>query len=209
MKKIFITFSIIFSCFICFTNANPQAQPDNENLSTLQQGISEKILRFHVVANSDSEEDQTLKLKVKEAVVAYISPMLERSTCVEESQMILEGKQQEILALAEQIIAENGYNYPVSVGFENTYFPTKTYGTYTFPPGNYDAFMIRIGTSEGKNWWCVLYPPLCFVDVSHGVVNETGTKQLEQILTTQEFEAVSGKKVKIRFRYLKFLNRFI
>lgn len=214
MKKLFLAISIVVACLFCselgfgrsvLHSGEPAKQ---QSLEDVQQSISEKILRFHVVANSDTDEDQALKLKVKESVVDYITPMLERSTCVEESRMIIEGKQQEIQQLAEKIIAQEGYTYPVTVGWEQTYFPTKAYGAFTFPPGTYEAFMIRIGTSKGKNWWCVLYPPLCFVDVSHGIVNKSGSEQLQQVLTTQEYEAITGKEVKVRFRYLRFLNRF-
>lgn len=202
--------AIIISSCVMFQKYNRQNQEDSAaELTVLQQGISEKILRFHVVANSDSSKDQELKLKVKEAVVAYVKPLLAESASVEESRQILEEQEEAILEIAADVIAEEGYAYPVSAGWENTYFPTKTYGAYTFPPGTYDAFMIRIGSSQGKNWWCVLYPPLCFVDVSHGVVDESGSKQLEQILTTQELEAVSGKHVKYRFRYLTFLNQWL
>lgn len=200
--SVFLT-SIVVAALYCYIKARSGYGSDMEQL---QQGISEKIMRFHVVANSDSDEDQALKLKVKEAVVSYISPILKESADINESKEILAARQQEIIAIANEIIQANGYDYTVTAGFEYTYFPTKSYGSFTFPPGNYEAFMIRIGKSEGKNWWCVLYPPLCFIDVSHGVVNEECSGQLEGILTTEEFSAVSGEDIKFQFKYLTFLN---
>lgn len=174
---------------------------------TIQKGISEKIIRFHVIANSDSEEDQQLKLKVKEAVVNYTTPLLADSHSLCESEAILQQESQTIKTIADSVIAENGYSYPVTVSLTDTYFPTKSYGNYTFPPGIYRAFEIRIGKAAGKNWWCVMYPPLCFIDLSHGVVDERGEHQMKEILTTDEFNAISrDQQVVYRFKYLKFLN---
>lgn len=203
--------SMMVAALYCYIKAEPGTTIfgytiKGSDMEQIQQGISEKIMRFHVVANSNSDRDQELKLKVKEAVVSYISPILKESADINQSKEILAEKQDEILAIADKVIRDNGYDYPVTVGFEHTYFPTKSYGSYTFPPGEYEAFMIRIGKSEGKNWWCVLYPPLCFIDISHGVVDQECGGQLENILTTEEFSAVSGENIGFRFKYLTFLN---
>ena len=203
--------SVMIAALYCYIKAEPGTRVfgytiKSSDMEEIQQGISEKIMRFHVVANSDSDQDQELKLKVKEAVVSYISPELEESEDINRSKEILAGKQEEILAVAEQVIRDNGFDYTVTAGFERTYFPTKSYGSYTFPPGEYEAFMIRIGNSRGKNWWCVLYPPLCFIDISHGVVDRECGTRLEEILTTEEFSAVSGENIGFRFKYLTFLN---
>lgn len=182
----------------------------SKSISQVQQGISKKIVRFHVIANSDSEEDQALKLKVKDAVVSYISPLLKKSESIEQSQEILTEYSPQIEAIASQIIEDSGYHYSVSTTLCDTYFPTKSYGNYSFPPGEYRAYEIKIGEAKGKNWWCVLYPPLCFVDVSHGVVDEDGEKMLSDTLSTKEYNAVcQDSTVTYRFKYLKFLNHFI
>ena len=203
--------SVIVAAAYCYIKAEPGTELfgytiKSSDMEQIQQGLSEKIMRFHVVANSDSARDQELKLKVKEAVVSYISPVLKESEDINRSKEILAEKQEEILAVAQQVIRDNGFDYPVTVGFEHTYFPTKSYGSYTFPPGEYEALMIHIGKSQGKNWWCVLYPPLCFIDISHGVVDRECGTQLEEILTTEEFSAVSGENIGFRFKYLTFLN---
>ena len=182
----------------------------DEPAGALQSGIAEKIIRFHVIANSDSAADQALKLKVKEAVVNYTKPLLSDSASKEESEQRLLKESDHIRDLARRIILENGYDYPVSVELTDTVFPTKCYGSYTFPPGTYRAFEIKIGNADGKNWWCVLFPPLCFIDIAHGVVDENAGHLLEETLTTEEFNAVSGSsKVVYRFKYLRFLNRFV
>ena len=202
-SMIFLVIAIIAGLLYCLLTAAPE--PD---MATLQSGIADKIVRFHVIANSDSEEDQALKLKVKEAVVAYTKPLLADSADISESRQLLLDNQEDIRTLAQQVITENGYDYPVHVELTNTYFPTKSYGSYTFPPGLYEAFEVKIGNAAGRNWWCVLYPPLCFIDISHGVVDEQSEDLLKETLTTEEFNAVSeNAQVVYRFKYLKFLNK--
>ena len=97
-------------------------------------------------------------------------------------------------------------NYDVAVYFENSYFPMKSYGDVTFPPGEYEAFRIDIGAHDGKNWWCVLYPPLCFVDTSYGVLPDTSKDTLKNILTEDEYNAITNTRVEYRCKYLTFLN---
>ena len=179
-----------------------------KNIEEIRSGISNKIIRFHVIANSDSKKDQELKLKVKEAVVNYTKDILADSKSIDESRIILKKETDNILNICNQVISENGYNYNVSAELSDAYFPTKTYGQYTFPPGTYEAYQIKIGEAKGQNWWCVLYPPLCFVDISHGIVEGDSKKQLEETLTTEEFNAISGEcNVKFRFKYLTFFNK--
>lgn len=131
------------------------------NLEAVTEGISESIIRFHVRANSDSQEDQEVKLKVKEAVVDYIRPVLSESDSLSESRSILEAESDNVRNVAIKTLRDNGFMEDVSVYFEQSYFPVKSYGDVTFPAGYYEAFRVDIGDAEGKNWWCVLYPPLC------------------------------------------------
>ncbi len=199
----------IVSIIIGLAYAYITSKPNND-ISTIQQGISHKIIRFHVIANSDSDADQALKLKVKEAVVNYTSELLCNSKSINETEDLLSAHTTDIISIANSVITENGYDYPVTAEITDTYFPTKSYGSYTFPPGTYRAFQIKIGEAKGKNWWCVLYPPLCFIDISHGTVNTESEELLKETLTTDEFQAVSGEyTVKYRFKYLTFLNYFI
>ena len=127
----------------------------------IAQGIATEIIRFHVRANSDSEADQQLKLQVKDRVVTYMEPLLRESQDIEQSRQILEEQTENIRTLALDTLREAGSDYDVAVYFENSYFPMKSYGDVTFPPGEYEAFRIDIGAHDGKNWWCVVFPTLC------------------------------------------------
>ena len=199
----------IVSIIIGLAYAYITSKPNND-ISTIQQGISHKIIRFHVIANSDSDADQALKLKVKEAVVNYTAELLCNSKSISETEDLLSSHTNDIISIANNVISENDYDYPVTAEITDTYFPTKSYGSYTFPPGTYRAFQIKIGDAKGKYLRCVLYPPLCFIDISHGTVNPESEELLKETLTTDEFQAVSDEyTVKYRFKYLTFLNYFI
>lgn len=172
----------------------------------VQEGIAGKIFRLHVVANSDKEEDQELKLDVKKTVVDYLSRRLGSGADLEETREYVLENLPEIEQAALKTIEEQGKDYPVSAVVEKTYFPDKTYGDCTFPAGEYEALNIRIGKGEGKNWWCVLYPSLCFIDDTWGIVSREKKEELREILTEEEFRAVledpeEKKKVRIGFKW--------
>lgn len=168
-----------------------------------QQEIAEEILRLHVIANSDSEEDQALKMKVKEQIVTYVSQLTQNSQGLGAVQQVLSLYLEEIKAVAESVVQKEGYDYPVTVELADSYFPIKTYGEAVFPEGIYHALKVKIGTAEGKNWWCVLYPNLCFVDSAYGVLKEEQKEELQSVLTEEEYESifqVPREKIKIRFQ---------
>ena len=173
-----------------------------EHSSELQQQIADEIIRFHVIANSDSDEDQSLKLLVKDTLVRQISPLIKDADTVEESRMILMKQLEDIKVLAEDVIREQGYEYSVSVSLGEAYFPLKVYGDYTFPPGDYEALRVRIGDARGRNWWCVMFPPLCFVDETYSIVEEESGEKLKTLLSEEEYDTLIHKKtpVKIRFK---------
>lgn len=198
----------ILAATIMLVIAGGRLYSDSEERQ-LQKGIASNIIRFHVRAESDSKEDQWLKLQVKEAVLAYISPVLSKSQSVDESRQLLYNESENIRNVATATLRSLGDESDVNVYFENCYFPMKTYGDMTFPPGEYEAFRVDIGEAQGKNWWCVLYPPLCFVDAVYGEVPEESKEELKGVLTEEEYSMVSGENVKFRFKYLKIFNRFI
>lgn len=198
----------ILAATIMLVIAGGRLYSDSEERQ-LQKGIASNIIRFHVRAESDSKEDQWLKLQVKEAVLAYISPVLSQSQSVDESRQLLYNESENIRNVAAATLRSLGDESDVNVYFENCYFPMKTYGDMTFPPGEYEAFRVDIGDARGKNWWCVLYPPLCFVDAVYGEVPEESKEELKGVLTEEEYSMVSGENVKFRFKYLKIFNRFI
>ena len=175
----------------------------------LQEDLARQIIRFHVRANSDSERDQQLKLKVKDRVVEYMSPLLENSESIEESKEILSQSVDTIKEIAVQALNEEGADNSVNVYFEESYFPMKSYADVTFPPGVYEAFRIDIGASLGKNWRCVLYPPLCFVDSSCGVLPDESKQKLKNILTEDEYNAITDTQYVYRFKILTFLNDWL
>ena len=148
------------------------------------------ILRFHVRANSDSDEDQALKIAVKEDVVTMLKPLLSDCENVTESKNVIVANLQNIYTTAVNTIVEQGYDYTVKVYVTEEEFPAKTYGDLTFPEGDYQALRIDIGAAKGQNWWCVMYPPLCFIDESTAVVSEEGKEELKEALTAEEYAAL-------------------
>ena len=153
----------------------------------MQQGIAKEIFRLHVVANSDTDEDQNLKLHVKTRIVDYLEDVLGEDRYLEATKEGVLTHLNEIEYTSRQTIEEEVYYYPVTAAVEKTYFPDKTYGDCTFPAGEYEALNVKIGEAEGHNWWCVLYPSLCFIDESHGVVSEEKKEDLKEVLTEEEF----------------------
>lgn len=126
-----------------------------------QDELADKVVRLHVLANSDSEEDQALKLKVRDVVLERATAILEQSADRREAESRLRGELLELERIAAEEIAAEGYNYPVTVELENTDFPTKKYDGFTLPAGEYLALRVIIGEGQGQNWWCVVFPPLC------------------------------------------------
>jgi stage II sporulation protein R len=166
----------------------------------MQEHLAQEVLRFHVLANSDSTEDQELKMQVKAEVIAYLEEALPEGLDVDETKDWMRRNRDEIEAVASKVIEEEGYDYPVNVAVTTCYFPDKTYGDVTFPAGNYEAVRVEIGAAKGQNWWCVLYPNLCFLDATNAVVPEEGKNQLKSVLTEDEYEQVTtGSTFKIKW----------
>lgn len=171
--------------------------------------VPEKIIRLHVVANSDSPEDQQLKLQVRDEVISRMSGKFENARDISEVKGIIQESLAEIETIARKTIKENGKLYDVKAVFARTDFPTKVYGNLTLPAGTYQALNIVIGEGQGKNWWCVMFPPLCFIDVAHGVAPEKTMKQLKKSLTDEEYRLLLSSRteeelpVKMRFKILE------
>ena len=127
---------------------------------------TDTLIRIHVLGNSNSETDQALKLKVKDAVVAYLAPQLEHSQSLDESREIIQKNMSQIVNIANTTLAQQGSTDTVTLQYGYFDFPIKYYGGFSLPAGNYEALRILIGEAAGRNWWCVLFPPLCFTDSS-------------------------------------------
>lgn len=130
----------------------------------VQHEFASQLIRFHVIANSDCLEDQTLKLHVRDVIVNEMKERFRHASSRQEAEKIVLDSMDEIKTLAREQIKREGKDYRVAVMMGDFDFPTKTYGTLTLPAGNYHAVRVVIGEGKGKNWWCVLFPPLCFVD---------------------------------------------
>ncbi|AYF54154.1 stage II sporulation protein R [Clostridium botulinum C] len=159
-----------------------------------QKSIANKLIRFHVIANSDSTEDQALKLKVRDEILEYISPKLKNSKSIEESRQIIKENSEVINAIAKKTIQKNGYTYTVKTELSHENFPVKTYGDITLPQGDYEAYRVIIGNGKGHNWWCVMFPPLCFTDITKGEVELQKTDEMmKKTLTKEEYKLVNNK----------------
>ena len=173
----------------------------------LQREIAEKIVRFHVRANSDSEEDQQLKLEVRDAVGALLGERMKTASDRAECEAVIRASMDEVVETAEHVIEEEGCSYDVTAQLAAVDFPVKTYGDYTFPAGTYEALELVIGEGEGHNWWCVMYPNMCFSDSVYEVVDTDAEESLRKVLTEEEYrEVFTEGNYQVRFRYLSFLN---
>lgn len=176
--------------------------------------ISESVLRLHIVANSDSEDDQALKLKVRDEIIKQCSPLFENCKTANESKVVASNNIEFINNVANNVIGNNGYAYAVECKIEECNFPTKSYrsvsdGNVSLPSGEYNALNIRIGSATGQNWWCVMYPPLCFVD---GVVSvsEYSESILRDELTDSEYELITNDNepsIKVKFKIAEMLGK--
>ena len=203
MKKYIGLIIIIGIIVLIFNTKGVQATKNLDN-------IDEKLIRFHVLANSNSEEDQTLKLKVRDKILEYVTPKLEKSKSIDESRTILKTEESNIIKIASEVIKNEGYNYDVKVTLGRTNFPEKTYGNITLPQGEYEAFRVLIGEAKGENWWCVMFPPLCFVDMTKGQISyEKSEEEIRKVLSEEEANAVIDKensKIELRFKLLELLK---
>lgn len=172
--------------------------------------IADSVFRLHVIANSDSAEDQNLKYIVRDKVIEYMSSISQNASSKEDVIEIAKANLDKIQAIASQTIRDNGYTYSVNVEVGNFSFPSKRYGDITLPPGYYDALRIKIGEAEGQNWWCVMFPPLCFVDVTSGVVPDESKEIMKQNLSKEEFDLISknSNEVKVKFKIVEVLQNF-
>ncbi len=168
-----------------------------------QETLSQQILRFHVLANSDSQQDQQLKLQVRDVVGIYMGDLLKNAQSLEESQTITKQHLDDIEQIAYNEIVKRGYNYSAEASLETVEFPEKKYGDYTFPKGKYHALRLVIGTGCGQNWWCVMYPNLCFADSVYQVIDEGKERKQKELLTISEYrKLIESPEKKIEFKLL-------
>lgn len=178
--------------------------------NSVSQDISDSVFRLHVLANSDSIEDQELKYKVRDKLLTYMNSICKNTSSKEEAINIANSNISEFKKIAQDVIYENGYTYDVNVEIGNFEFPTKTYGDISFPAGYYDALRVTIGEAKGQNWWCVMFPPLCFIDVTSGVVPDESKEILKENMNEEDYALVSESEsntgISFKFKLLEFFT---
>ena len=170
--------------------------------------ISDSVFRLHIIANSDSKEDQDLKLLVRDNVLKYMKEISTDVSSKEEVISLMEDHLDDFKSIAISTIRDNGFDYDVNLRIGKFDFPTKTYGDISLPSGMYDALRIEIGNASGQNWWCVMFPTLCFVDVSSGSLDDDSKAVLEESLNDEGFDLVSenNSKSKFKFKIVEFFE---
>jgi len=204
--KLFLILFILFALYI-FISATSYAD-------TVSNNISNSVFRLHVLANSDSKEDQELKYLVRDKLLEYMNSLSINMSSKEEIIQIVNDHQEDFKKISLETIKENGFDYNVNISIDSSYFPTKTYGDISLPAGVYDALKVEIGNSEGKNWWCVMFPPLCFVDISTGIVPDDSKEIIKNSLTDEEFSLVNSglsdssyeDTISFKFKLIELLN---
>lgn len=188
--------------------------PQSEASSDDPMVIPNEAIRLRILANSDSNEDQELKREVRDAVNAQITEWVEELVSLEEARTVIMEGIPELQAIAEKVVAENGSNQSVKAEFGEVQFPTKLYGQFLYPAGTYEAVLITLGEGTGSNWWCVLFPPLCFLDFSNGEATSEGfeDKVAAQEPSDEEEEAPlyedgEEEPVEVRFFLVDIWNK--
>ena len=185
-----ICLAMIFTVLFSFTGFAAQCED-----------IPEHVLRLHVLANSDSKEDQTLKLQVRDRILQESAGMLDDVQNKEDAEQCIREKLPESQRAAADEIAARGYDYPVTVELERTYFPTREYEQVTLPAGMYEALRVCIGNAEGHNWWCVIFPPMCLPAAEE-------SQELEDVLDAQQLQIVEGQnRYIIKFKTLEYYEQ--
>lgn len=180
-------------------------------VNAVSNNLSESVFRLHVIANSNSQEDQDLKYLVRDALIEYMNSICKDETNKEEAIRVANKHIDEFYEIANKVIKENGFDYSVKLEIGNFSFPTKKYGDISFPAGYYDALKVEIGTATGENWWCVMFPPLCFVDVTSGVVPDDSKESLKDSMPNEEYELLNVNDqdtadIKFKFKLIEYLE---
>ena len=200
-SKIGISITLILLLFL-YTTINAISYV--EAVST---DISDSVFRLHVIANSDSNEDQSLKYKVRDNLLKYMNNICRDCSSKQEAIDLVTEHQEEFKQVALDTIKKEGYSYNVKINIGNFEFPTKQYGDISLPAGYYDALRVEIGEAKGRNWWCVMFPSLCFIDVSSGIVPEESKEELQNILSDEEYSIISDNSdngIKLKFKLIEF-----
>lgn len=193
-KKICLILACLISLVLTTWVMNRRMEMVHAEVKDTQQSLAKEVFRLHVIAESDREEDQRIKLKVRDEVLCYMKTHMERSEqkSVETTRQWVTEHQKELVRAADKILKKEGVPYRAKSKVTTCYFPDKRYGDILFPEGNYEALRITLGSGRGHNWWCVLYPNLCFTNATCAVVDKDGKKELKEALSADEYEMVTA-----------------
>lgn len=206
-KRLSTLFLYLCICLVVFSFSSIQYL-NSVHAAKMQKEIASQILRFHVVANSDSVIDQSLKLVIKDTLTNALKPELKSANNLDDARRIIEHNLSNLESLSNQVIEEHGFSYETKASLTKGYFPLKVYGDLSLPPGEYEAIRIELGEANGQNWWCIMYPPLCFVDSTYSVVPDSSKEQLKELLSEEEYHSIFTKKeIKIKVK-LKLFSLF-
>ena len=197
---------VIILSFLLFIYTSICAISYAQNISN---DIADSVFRLHVIANSDSKEDQDLKYIVRDNLLSYMNEICSNCKTKQEAIDIVTENKDKFEEIAKSTIKERGFSYDVRINIGNFEFPTKNYGDISLPAGLYDALRVEIGEAKGQNWWCVMFPPLCFVDVTSGVVSEESKEVMEENLSEEEFALVSDSsndELQFKFKLIEFFQ---
>ncbi|SHF13619.1 stage II sporulation protein R [Caldanaerobius fijiensis DSM 17918] len=201
MKKLLIIILAIVLIFLGFQYRSYEAQKAD---------ISNRLIRLHVIANSDSAVDQAVKLKVRDAIIKAMDSRFEGKYDIDKARKLISDNLSNIQAIAEKVLKESGMNYGAKVQFGRFNFPIKRYGSIVLPPGNYEALKVVLGDGQGKNWWCVMFPPLCFADITHGLTTVQTEDNLSQVLSADQLNMIDENKnheVVFKFKIYEVIER--
>lgn len=163
--------------------------------------IPNDVFRFHILANSDSEEDQVLKLKVRDKVLEKTKILFDTANSKSDAEEFVKANLETIEKIAQNEVYKNGYNYPVKAEVVNMHFDTRYYESYTLPSGMYDALRITIGNAKGHNWWCIMYPSICISTV------DEGKDRAKDALSDDEYSVVTDDKVEYKFFIVELFQK--
>lgn len=198
-KKYFIIFILLFLYVMLysFSYAN-----------NVVSDLSNSLFRLHVIANSNSKEDQNLKYLVRDELISYMNTLCSNVSSKEQAIAIANEHLDDFQKIANEVISKNGFNYSAKVQIGNFAFPTKTYGDISLPAGYYDALKVELGKAEGKNWWCVMFPSLCFIDINNGIVPEESKEELQSSLLEEDYNLISSNnsEYKLKFKIVELFE---
>lgn len=198
MKKYITYLFLIITTLLIY---NTYQKCSTNKYTDLQKSISQKIIRFHVIGNSNTAYDQSLKLHIKNAIVQKIEPELNNVDNITSARKIITQNLDLINHIAKRELNKHNSSYSVKTTMSTRFFPIKQYGNMTLPEGEYESVCVELGKAKGKNWWCVLYPSLCFIDCTYSVLPTDSQNKLNKVLSSDEYNyIITDKNTSVHYK---------